>query len=108
MIDIKKGNKSDSLSLDVKIIRNSRKVLKIIFWVWYRMVCWKCKLHSLYHGHKEDEDLISCQQLSHAVPLTNTEGDYPLILNEPEQKKIKMTDSILPLTFHLSQGTLKV
>ena len=38
------------------------------------------ELQPLHQVDSEQEDLIPCQQLSHAVPLANTKRDQPLML----------------------------
>ena len=43
------------------------------------------ELDLLYQVYSEEEHLVPGQQLAHAVPLPNTEWNYPLTLFKPDK-----------------------
>ena len=72
---------------DPEILWNSCEYRAVLSRIWWWVVTWWQELHLLQQVHREEEDLIPCQQLSHAVSLANTIGNNPLVLNIPEIEK---------------------
>ena len=70
----------------MKIIRNVCDAGMIVSWVRCWVVDRRQELQPLHQVDSEQEDLIPCQQLPHAIPLANTKWDQFLILAISQRK----------------------
>ena len=74
-------------NLDMKIIRNVCDAGMIVCWARCLVVDRRQELQLLHQVDSEQEDLIPCQQFSHAIPLANTKRNQSLILAISQKKK---------------------
>ena len=49
---------------------------------------WLEKFPALYQVDGENENLVPCQNLAHAITATEPKRNQPLILGEPENKQM--------------------
>ena len=68
---------------DKEILGDISECRVVVLCIWSWVLFREQELHLLKEVDSEQEDLIPCQQLPHAVPFANTIWNNPLIFNEP-------------------------
>ena len=69
--------------MHVEVIRYPGQVAKVISCVRTGTMPWREKLAALKQVNGEYEDLVSCQNLAHAIPTAKAKRNQPLNLDKP-------------------------
>ena len=74
--------------LHVEVVRYPSQVANVISWIRTGSMSWLEKFSALYQVDGENENLVPCQNLAHAITATEAKRNQPLILGEPENKQM--------------------
>ena len=67
----------------MEVVRYPSQVAKVISCIWTGTMPWREELSALEQIDGENEDLVPCKNLAHAVTTAVAKRNQPLVLDKP-------------------------